>query len=248
MLWWTGCSGCGPTCGGPRRRSEPERAGGERAGALGLACFDGGGSLERRRSRQLALRLVPWPLGCRATGRALSASCAWWRFLRLRQHTGARYGRDPGNGGNRSPETSPQTKTQEKPVETRCRRCRFLCANNSGSANAVPLPGVAGRSRQTAALTAAAFAAASPSLSIWGGVGAPVPQLAAVCAGARGEPAPGVSTFSQAAAARTSCFSVILTPNSFRSSGVSSISLRNRVTRSRQEGRWAFLRHLGSVS
>src|ERR1019366_7387530 len=171
MLWWTGCIGCGPTCGGPRRRSEPERAGGERAGALGLACFDGGGSLERRRSRQLALRLVPWPLGCRATGRALSASCAWWRFLRLRQHTGARYGRDPGNGGNRSPETSPQTKTQEKPVETRCRRCRFLCANDSGSANAVPLPGVAGRSRQTAALAAAAFAAASPSLSIWGGVG-----------------------------------------------------------------------------
>ena len=74
MFWWTGCVGCGPICGGRRRRSEPERAGGEQAGALGLACFDGGGSLERRRSRQSALRQVPWPLGCRATGRALSAS------------------------------------------------------------------------------------------------------------------------------------------------------------------------------
>src|ERR1019366_2585367 len=46
-------------------------------------------------------------------------------------------------------------------------------------------PRLAGRSRQTAALAAAAFAAASPSLSIWGGVGVPVPQLAALCAGAR---------------------------------------------------------------
>jgi|ERR1035438_7842313 hypothetical protein len=43
MLWWTGCVGCGPTCGGQRRCSEPERAGGEQAGALGLRSFDGGG-------------------------------------------------------------------------------------------------------------------------------------------------------------------------------------------------------------
>src|SRR5664279_5112155 len=42
MFWRTGCVGCGRTCGGRQRRSEPERAGGERAGALGLRCFDGG--------------------------------------------------------------------------------------------------------------------------------------------------------------------------------------------------------------
>ena len=33
MFWRTGCIGCGPTCGGRRRRSEPERAGGEQADA-----------------------------------------------------------------------------------------------------------------------------------------------------------------------------------------------------------------------
>ena len=34
--WWTGCIGCERICGGRRRRSGPGRAGGERAGALGL--------------------------------------------------------------------------------------------------------------------------------------------------------------------------------------------------------------------
>src|SRR5450759_4380555 len=143
MLWWTGCIGCGPTCGGRRRRSEPERAGGEQAGALGLACFDGGGSLERRRCGRCLGRWVAAPLV--VCSRPLSVR---WRFLRLRQHTGARYGSRP-----------------------RQRR-------------ATP-PRLAGRSRQTAALAAAAFEAASPSLSIWGGVGVPVPQLAALCVGAR---------------------------------------------------------------
>ncbi len=79
MFWRTGCIGFGPTCGGRRGRSEPERAGGEQAGTLGLLPRRRGW-LERRRSRQSALRQVPWPLGCRATGRALSASRAWWRF------------------------------------------------------------------------------------------------------------------------------------------------------------------------
>src|ERR1035437_9570772 len=42
MFWWTGCIGCGPTCGGRRGRSEPERAGGEQADARA-------GVLRRRR-------------------------------------------------------------------------------------------------------------------------------------------------------------------------------------------------------
>ena len=50
MFWRTGCIGCGPTCGGRRRRSEPERAGGEQAGALGLLPRRRGW-LERPRSR-----------------------------------------------------------------------------------------------------------------------------------------------------------------------------------------------------
>ena len=50
-------------------------------------------------------------------------------------------------------------------------------------------------------------------------------------------PTTGVSTFSQAAAARMSCLSVTLTSNFFRSAGCSAISLRSSVIRSRQEGR-----------
>src|ERR1035437_5713653 len=63
------------------------------------------------------------------------------------------------------------------------------------------------------------------------------PPVHALYVGQALSPATGVSTFAQAAAPRTSCFSVNLTSNSFRSSGCSSTSLRNRVTRSRQDGR-----------
>src|ERR1035437_9454946 len=126
MPWRTGCVGCGPACGGRGRHSEPERAGGEQADARAApstaeARWKGGG----RGSRRCGWLPRHW-------------SCALGLFLRgggssdfasTRAHgTEA----DPGNGGNGSPETSPQTKTQEQAVETRCRRCRFLCANNSG--------------------------------------------------------------------------------------------------------------------
>src|ERR1035437_6149344 len=129
-----------------------------------------------------------WSPNCRATGRALSASCAWWRFLRLRQHTGARYGSRPRQRREQVSADLPTNKTTGAGCGDPLPPLPLSVCQQLRQRRATP-PRLAGRSRQTAALAAAAFAAASPSLSIWGGVGVPVPQLAAVCAGARGAPA-----------------------------------------------------------
>src|ERR1035441_1014933 len=113
--------------------------------------------LERRRSRQSALRQVPWPLDCRATGRALSASCAWWRFLRLRQHTGAWYGSRPRHRRQRVSGDLPTNKTPGAGCGAHVAAvAAFSVCQQLRQRRAAP-PRLAGRSRQTAALAAAAF-------------------------------------------------------------------------------------------
>ena len=150
----------------------------------GLACFNGGGSLERRRSRQSALRQGPWPLGCRAAGRVLAAS---FRAVVV-PPTSPAHGRTV-----RKPTPATEATGLRRPPHQQNHRSRLwrlvaavaaFCVPTTPAAPGTP-PRLAGRSRQTAALAAAAFEAASPSLSIWGGVGVPVPQLAALCVGAR---------------------------------------------------------------
>src|ERR1035437_4279076 len=129
MPWRTGCVGCGPACGGRGRHSEPERAGGEQADARAApstaeARWKGGG----RGSRRCGWLPRHWScaLGLFLRGGAASD------FASTRAHgTEA----DPGNGGNGSPETSPQTKTQEQAVETRYRRCRCLCVQACSGAS-----------------------------------------------------------------------------------------------------------------
>src|ERR1035437_2307481 len=134
MLWRTRCVGCGPTCGGRRRRSEPERAGGERGRCKGCsldgrACWKGGGRGSRRCGRCLGRRL-PRHWSC---ARGLLCVVA----VPPTSPAHGRTVRQPtlGNGGNESPETSPQTKTQEQAVETRYRRCRCLCVQACSGAS-----------------------------------------------------------------------------------------------------------------
>ena len=70
MFWRTGCIGCGPTCGGRRRRSEPERAGGEQADARA-------GVLQRRRlAGKAAVEAVGVAAGALAVGLPRRWSCA----------------------------------------------------------------------------------------------------------------------------------------------------------------------------
>src|ERR1035437_297887 len=70
MFWWTGCIGCGPTCGGRRGRSEPERAGGEQADARA-------GVLRRRRlAGKAAVEAVGVAAGALAVGLPRHWSCA----------------------------------------------------------------------------------------------------------------------------------------------------------------------------
>src|ERR1019366_4626642 len=180
MFWWTGCVGCGPTCGGRRRRSEPERAGGEQAGALGLHWFGGarwqdGGRGSRRCGRGLG-RWVAAPLVVRS--RPLSCGGGSSDFASTRKQ-------------DRKPTPATAATGLRRPPHQQNHRSRLwrlvaavaaFCVPTTPAAPGTP-PRLACRSRQTAGLAAAAFAAASPSLSIWGGVGVPVPQLAALCAG-----------------------------------------------------------------
>src|ERR1035437_1256197 len=70
MFWWTGCIGCGPTCGGRRGRSEPERAGGEQADARASV-------LRRRRlAGKAAVEAVGVAAGALAVGLPRHWSCA----------------------------------------------------------------------------------------------------------------------------------------------------------------------------
>jgi hypothetical protein len=164
------------------------------------------GLLPRRRrlAGKAAVEAVGVAAGCRATGRALSASfCVVAVPPTSRAH--GRTVRKPtpataATGLRRPPHKQKHRSRLWRPVAA----VAAFCVPTTPAAPGTP-PRLAGRSRQTAALAAAAFEAASPSLSIWGGVGVPEPQLAALCAGARpraGTPRPETRPWAHGARCR----------------------------------------------